>query len=371
MFASLLKSMLMSSFLNLLCFLIGMVTWPACSENARGITSSENNEQSTSLKLDTLKFNSGVRSILHDSKGNYWMGSDQEGVACYNGKSMVYYNTSNGFCGKQVIAIKEDETGKIWFGTSSGLCYFDGNHFHSVDSKQGNPFLPDAVNATTDWKISPTDLWFPGNKSGELIRIEKGISYKIKNPVDVSRSGNPTDYGITGFAKDQKGGLWIACYDGVARYDGKDLQYIDNAFMGYDGKNKYLHVRSILADSKDRLWIGNNGIGVLLKEQNKISYFSEQHQLVKGDINKTKSPPGTLMHVFAMMEDSEGNIWFGDRDTGAWCFDGKSMKNYTLNPQLKTQHIWAIVEDKHGHLLFASADKGVYQFNGNGFDRLF
>jgi hypothetical protein len=26
---------------------------------------------------------------------------------------------------------------------------------------------------------------------------------------------------------------------------------------------------------------------------------------------------------FAIEEDKEGNIWFGDRDTGAWKYDGK------------------------------------------------
>ena len=32
-------------------------------------------------KTDTLKFTSGIRAIFQDSKGNYWFGSLQEGVA--------------------------------------------------------------------------------------------------------------------------------------------------------------------------------------------------------------------------------------------------------------------------------------------------
>ena len=30
--------------------------------------------------------------------------------------------------------------------------------------------------------------------------------------------------------------------------------------------NEKLHIRSLLADSKGRIWLGNNGIGVLLLE---------------------------------------------------------------------------------------------------------
>ncbi|HAD33319.1 MAG TPA: diguanylate cyclase, partial [Chitinophagaceae bacterium] len=83
------------------------------------------------------------------------------------------------------------------------------------------------------------------------------------------------------------------------------------------------------------------------------------------------SPEGTLMHVFAIKEDSKGNIWFGDRDTGAWRFDGKEIKNFKLDSNISTQHIWDIFEDKRGNLLFASGERGVYKFNGNGFDRVF
>lgn len=141
--------------------------------------------------------------------------------------------------------------------------------------------------------------------------------------------------------------------------------------MRYDGKSKYMHVRSILEDSKGRLWIGNNGIGVQLKEKDSIIHFSEKYNLFKGEFIRVKSPEGTLMHVFAIKEDSKGNIWFGDRDTGAWRFDGKEMKNFKLDSFLNTQHIWDIFEDKSGNLLFASGDRGVYKFNGNGFDRVF
>ena len=31
--------------------------------------------------------------------------------------------------------------------------------------------------------------------------------------------------------------------------------------------NERLHIRSVLADSKGRIWIGNNGIGVLLLDR--------------------------------------------------------------------------------------------------------
>ena len=137
--------------------------------------------------------------------------------------------------------------------------------------------------------------------------------------------------------------------------------------------NELLHIRSVLADSKGRIWIGNNGIGILLMEGNSTINFSEKNNLIhptstrRGD----KSKPGTLEQVFGIEEDSEGNVWFGDRDTGAWKYDGKTLTNYKIDSKLNTQMIWSIYEDRNNNLLFGMAEGGVYKFNGKTFDKQF
>lgn len=211
---------------------------------------------------------------------------------------------------------------------------------------------------------------FRKNKN-EVLRISQGKIHTIKYPLQTASNGNSADFGITGFSKSKNKGLWVAYYSGVSYYDGKKMQLITDSTMHYDGKTKYVHVRSILEDSKGRLWIGNNGIGVLLKEKDAIIHFSEKLHLFKGDVFGVKSPAGTLMHVFTIYEDSKGNIWFGDRDTGAWRFDGKAMTNFLLDSTLNSQHIWDICEDRNGNLLVSSGVKGVYKFIGNGFERVF
>jgi ligand-binding sensor domain-containing protein len=342
---------------------------PACADMSNSKKENLVDTTNAANTNDTLNFKSGTRSILQDSKGNYWIGSDSEGVCNYDGKTFTYYSTDNGLCGNQVIYIREDETGLIWFGTSKGLCNFDGTKFTTPEKSS-----PVSITTNTNydtWSVNATDVWFPGNNNQELIRVTQGKSYHLKYPFQIPVKGNSVDYGITGISKSKNGGLWIAHYAGVNYYDGKTIQYINDSTEHFDGKSRYMHVRSMIEDSKGRLWIGNNGIGVQLKEKDTIVHFSEKNNLVKGKVFGAKSPEGTLMHVFAIREDSKGNIWFGDRDTGAWRFDGKEIKNFILDPSLNTQHIWDIYEDKSGNLLFASGDRGVYKFNGNGFDRAF
>ena len=134
-----------------------------------------------------------------------------------------------------------------------------------------------------------------------------------------------------------------------------------------------LHIRSVFADSQGRIWIGNNGIGVLLFHGDSVINFSDKNGLIHTNSSKNGdiSPVGTLEHVFAIEEDSEGNIWFGDRDTGAWKFDGKTMTNYVIDTKLLTQMIWEIYEDKDKNLLFAMGNGGIYKFNGKSFDKTF
>lgn len=347
---------IMQANINILYLILTLTLNASCSDNKNVNTA----VKQAVILTDTLQFTSGIRAILQDSKGNYWFGSHQEGVCKYDGKTFTYYTTEDGFCGRQVISIKEDETGIIWFGTSSGLCSYDGVKFNS-DSHIVTP---------GSGSFNAMDLWFPGNKADEIIRINRGRIYTIKNPIQIPSNENPGNYGITGFTKGKNGDIWIAYYAGVVHYDGKTTQYINDSTMRYDGHSSYMHVRSILQDSKGKLWIGNNGIGVLLMQGDSIIHFSKKHRLFIADIFRQKSPPGTLMHVFAIKEDSKGNIWFGDRDTGAWRFDGKEIKNFIVDPALNTQHIWDIYEDRSGNLLFAMGDSGVYRFNGNGFDRI-
>ena len=93
-----------------------------------------------SSKNDTLKFTSGIRAIFQDSKGNYWFGSLQEGVALYNGKSFIYFNSDDGLSDNQIHNIQEDKAGIIWFNTQQGVSSYDGKKI--IFSFYSFKFLP-------------------------------------------------------------------------------------------------------------------------------------------------------------------------------------------------------------------------------------
>lgn len=315
-----------------------------------------------------LKYTSGIRSILHDSKGNYWFGSHQEGVCFFDGKSFTYFTVGDGLSDNQVRTIQEDENGTIWFGTGNGVSSYDGEKIINHTPKSSLIGIEQQIEG--EWGIADNDLWFnAGNEAGVYRFDGQKLNYLAFPVQGVNDSFN--SYGVTGFSKGEPGNLWIATYAAVFGFDGKSLKIIDDNSLDYFEETEKLHVRSILEDSKGNLWVGNNGIGVLLIKGDTTINFSKQHGLIhflsprRGDT----SPAGTLEHVFVIEEDSYGNIWFGDRDTGAWKYDGKSMTNYTMDDGLPTHHIWEIYQDRNGDLLFAMDYGGVYKFKVNSFEK--
>ncbi len=322
-----------------------------------------------------LKFTTGIRSILEDNKGNFWFGSHSEGLALYDGKELKYFTINDGLSDNQIRSIYEDATGMVWFEGGTGISNFDG--------KKINKFFIRNYESKHNWKAHKNDLWFKGNESTSYNKKEAqagvyrydGYQFNFHTFPFPILSNDFAYYSVsTPFARGKDNQVWFGTYGAVIGYNGSNFTIINNTSLGFNEETGYLHIRSIYEDSRGRLWIGNNGIGVLLYNNNKTINFSDVHGLLSENSLKTggfRSPKGSLEHVFAIGEDNKGNIWFGDRDTGAWKFDGKSIKNYNQKDGLTTTHIWQIYRTSKDELWFAMGDGNVLKFNGESFEKIF
>ena len=344
--------------------------------------STENGLNKTELvetsKTGTLKFTSGIRVIYQDSKGNYWFGSLQEGVAVYNGKSFHYYTIKDGLTDNQIHSIQEDKEGVIWFNTQKGVSSFDGtrikNHTDTDTKNLLNNFQIKSIEPLQGkWMKFDNDLWFEAGIKDGVYRFDgQTLNYLAFPPHKVLKTSDNL-FAVTAISKGKDNMIWFATYAGVFGYNGSNFTIINDETLGFDRKIEPLHIRSIFEDSKGRLWMGNNGIGLLLKEGDSIINFSKKHHLIHPNSkrNGDKSPQGTLEHVFTITEDKKGNIWFGDRDAGIWKYDGKAMKNYAKIDGLTSDFALSIYEDKNGELWFGMADGSIYKLNGQVFEKQF
>ncbi len=364
-----------------LTFLIVLIS--SCSTQSQSNQSTEKIQlskkiQSIDSEIDTtlqLNFPSGIRAILEDSKGNIWFGSHQEGLCLFDGKKLTYFTTEDGLSDNQIRSIYEDSNGMVWFEGGKGISSYDGKKIITPTEKD--------YSSKDEWQIGKNDLWFKGDESTGYSELEgrpgvyrydgNKLSYHVF-PV-IPKRGEEFLYSVsTPFAKGKNGRVWLGTYGAVIGYDGSSFTIINNENFGLIGEIGNLHIRSIYEDSKGNLWIGNNGIGVLLYDGNATINFSELQGLISENSKRSggyRSPPNSLEHVFSIGEDRDGNMWFGDRDTGAWRYDGQSMKNFTKKDGLTTTHIWQIYNTKKGKLWFAMGDGNVLEFNGESFDSVF
>ncbi len=310
-----------------------------------------------------LKYTTGIRAILEDSKGNIWFGSYNEGACLLQDGKLQYFTTANGLSNNQVRNIYEDKNGFIWFECGKGLSFYDGQKL-TVYRDRNYDF-------TQQWKLTKNDLWFKGDEIEGYNNLEKkpGVYQYDGNKLfyrtfPITQKSNDEirfTYAVsTEFVKGKNGRLWLGTYGSVIGYNSMYFTIIDQKMAGTS-----LHIRSIMEDSKGNLWIGNNGIGILKYDGKKIINFTEIHKLKTEDTNGN-----SLERVFSIGEDTSGNIWFGTVGSGVWRYDGKSVKNFTEKDGLESNHIWRIYQSKHGELWFGGASpSGVYRFNGHSFER--
>ncbi len=337
--------------------------------NSQSQSSKENQIEQAKTDNKLLKYTTGVRSILEDIKGNIWFGSYNEGVCLLQDGEFQYFTTENGLSNNQVRNIYEDKNGIIWFECGQGLSIYDGQNM--TVCKERN------YDSTKQWKLSEGDLWFKGDETMGFNKPEQNPGvYQFNGnnliyrtfPVK-TKSGQENSYSIsTNFIRGKNGAVWFGTYSAMIGYDGSDFKIIDDSFLGLNDETGYLHIRSIMEDSKGNIWIGNNGIGVLKYDGKKVVNFTNQQKLKKED---TKG--NSLEKVFSIGEDALGNIWFGTvYESGVWRYDGNSVKNFTKENGLESNNIWVIYKSKQGELWFGGTNpSGVYSFNDKSFERKF
>src|SRR5262245_31165069 len=79
--------------------MLALVPATSCTTK-QDVTRSELNDSAVSPPA-RLRFET-VRSILEDSKGNYWFGSWGEGVCLFDGKGLTYFTAEDGLSDNQV-----------------------------------------------------------------------------------------------------------------------------------------------------------------------------------------------------------------------------------------------------------------------------
>ncbi|MFM7800464.1 MAG: two-component regulator propeller domain-containing protein, partial [Planctomycetota bacterium] len=208
-----------------------------------------------------------------------------------------------------------------------------------------------------------------------VYRLDAGTLTYLPLPLPAQLADN-TGYSVTGFAKGKGGRIWIATYNAVFGFDGASFTTIDGARMGLREGEGVPHVRCVFEDSRGRVWIGNNGVGVVVVDGD--ATFGLAPLVGAGEALLRMGAPLTssagvnrdrsLQRVFSIGEDRDGNIWIGTIDGGAWRYDGHGLRQFTASDGLTSASVMAIHCDRDGVLWLGGT--GVFRFDGSRFERV-
>jgi len=302
-----------------------------------------------------------VVEIFEDSKGNLWFGTIEKGAAKYDGKKLTYFTTVDGLIGNTVTSFAEEKEGDLWFGTHSGLSKYDGKKFTNFTDKDG--LVNNRVSELLVDKIG--NIWVGTWGGVSKFNGTTFLDFPIPDPDIKLLPYQSTMNWVTEIKEDKQGNIWFSRDGyGACKYDG-------NTFTHYTRKDGLASngVQVIHEDNQGNLWFGSRvaekdnpnegsrtGDGGLSKFDGKtFIQFTEIKGLSKNDI-------------YAINEDSNGNIWIGANSLGAYRYDGK---DFTLISKTDREDlmpygygIQSILEDKKGNLWFGLSG-GLFRLKGD------
>jgi len=318
---------------------------------------------------------------LEDLDGNLWFSTDGEGVYRFDGKSFTNFTSKDGLFNNTTTTIIQDKSGHILIGTNAGICKYNGKIFSKYfESDTLNNLRIIALLEDRDGNI-----WFSAMNKGVYRYDGTNLShflYNYKHPIFADKQEKM----ISDIIQDKKGNIWFSSFNrgGVWRYDGKILTHFlpsadyyaffeDERSHAYsDSDTKYVHspdyitddmIHSMTEDKSGNIWFATRRHGICIYNGKIFTSF-------KGNELFGRISPITIL------EDKKGIIWLGTEESGVFSYDarlndkvgqGKTFKNYTTSDGLVNNSVRSIIEDKDGNLWFGTRWFGLSRFDGKTF----
>lgn len=152
---------------------------------------------------------------------------------------------------------------------------------------------------------------------------------------------------VTAVIQDEIGALWIGTQDGLNRFDGQTFEnFTSDNTPGLE--NEYIHAAIRAKDGK--LWFGT---------ANGLSCYDPLTEKFKAYLY----PGNSALQVESLLEDAEGNIWFGSASSGMYLLSKKTDKIQVFKSGLPSSKIQFISLIDNNHLFVGTEDKGLFSLD--------
>ena len=291
------------------------------------------------------------RGIAQDLEGHLWFGFNH--LIRFDGTSFHRYEEKDGFPQSDIsYAVGQDDTGKMWVGQrgpQNGLwCYTDGS------------FQPVQVDLDSDLRKIQCDgtgrMWF---STSDGVLYQDGDGFSKFTPAD----GLPHP-AVKAVFQDREHQYWFATWGGVGLYDAYSISIFDFRARASESVSE---ISQIAQDSRGDIWVGSMSPHFNYQSKSVFRFDGE-------DLDFAGPENGfDINNCFAIYEDHDGYLWFGGVN-GLFRYDGQKLKKMQTTAdsssicaiaqdgegQFLFGH-WENKKDKEKKALFASPLRLTYQ----------
>ena len=179
------------------------------------------------------------------------------------------------------------------------------------------------------------------------------LSYINEQNPRIVRTQGTQNMNVSCQLLDKDGNIWFSIQgEGVYRYDGKRF----TNFTTNDG-------------------LCSNNVGPIIQDREGSIVIGTSSGICKYDGNTFILIPMTdTLSITSLLEDKDGQIWFGAKNKGIYKYDGRHLSNPLCRYEhpyygSKTEkYISDIIQDIHGNIWFSSWNgSGIWHYDGNTF----
>lgn len=264
--------------------------------------------------------NEYVFTVIVDTHGKVWVGTNGGGVSRLSGTSWQTYFPMHGLGDYWVYAFADQENKAMWIGTWAGLSRFD------YQSQTFKTYVKELVN---EWVYgldldSKNRLWIGTEGGVNMFDGERWLTWTHEHGL-----GAPNDAQLP-----------FSINTGLGTRERHDLSVLAG------GRNTYNpnYVFCIKVSKDDIVWAGTWGGGVSYFDGNRWQNFTTEDGLA-----------GNIVYSIALQEN--GDLWFGTNN-GLSRFDGAHWQSFSKKDGLLDNHVYALSVSKDDRI-WAGTKHGV------------
>ena len=277
--------------------------------------------------------------------------SKSSAIDAVNNLNFDFYSQEHGLSNNQIHCILQDKKGWMWFGTSQGVCRFDGYKFTVFKNDVEDSTSLKGNLVRTIFEDSKGQLWV-GTENGGLNKFNR----EKENFRQLFYHGEQAvlhDASVTSIHEDLAGNLWVGTETQLFRME-NETSLVELKPANRTSFTEYFRV--IQTDQTGKMWLGtNNGL---------LRYDPQNSQVQKIDLPQNLS---ANQEIWAIYKDSDGILWVGTYASGLITIDPNTLETKQIvidRNNDRSLTVRAIAKDRNGKYWIGTRG-GLYVYEKN------